>query len=336
MQQRNGISMIIPIYNVEAYIGECLKSVVESMDNLPDIQVILVDDGSQDGSGAIAREYAEAHSNFLYLLKENGGLSDARNFGLNYAEYSYIAFLDSDDSIQKSFFPKVFEALKTLPDLVIFDWLDVEESKSQVVKGMDFEDVLWSVQPSACNKVFKASLFEEVRFPVGQVFEDVGTIYKLLHEIGDYVYIKECLYLYRKNRGGSILSTVSPSINDIYGALEETYRFYLAKGALTGGNRTGLCYQYVKLLSWSNMYRQLQFFKYDFWGFYRKMKDTRELLYARFPEWQHNEYLKRNRLFFKERLGDGYINKLDQIGKSPLKTFQILIFLVLKNRKRAA
>ena len=331
----NGLSLIIPIYNVEKHIEECLQSVSESMGDLPNIQVILVDDGSQDESGRIAKNYAATNSKFLYLFKGNGGLSDARNYGLKYVRYNYVAFLDSDDSIQKPYFRKIFKALERQPNMIIFDWLDVEEGrKPQVVSGMDFTEVLWTVQPGAWNKVYETSIFKDIKFPKGRVFEDVGTIYKLLHYIDDYIYINEPLYNYRKNRKGSILSTVSFSINDIYSALEDTHNFYSAKGALNGENQTGLCYQYVKLLYWSNMYRQLQFFKYDFWGFYLKMKETRLLIYNRFPEWKYNEHLIRNENFFNSRLGDGYINKLDLIGKSFLPTFQTIIYLVSKNQKR--
>lgn len=335
MSKTHGLSLIIPIYNVENYIDVCLQSVVESMMFIPNIQVILVNDGSQDNSGKIAKEYAEANSNFLYLEKKNGGLSDARNYGLEYVKFNYVAFLDSDDFLQKPYFTKICEAINTQPDIVIFDWLDFEEGKSTaVVGGMDFEESLWSIVPSACSKVFKTSVFQHVKFPTGRVYEDVGTIYKILFYTKDYLYINEPLYVYRKNRQGSIMSSVSENINDIYFALEDTYEFYKAKGALVGENRKGLCYQYVKLLCWSNMYRQLHYFKYNFWGFYLKMKETRQLIYERFPEWKQNEYLAQNSTYFNSRLGDRYVTKLDNLGKSLLSTGQTIIMLVSRNKKR--
>jgi glycosyltransferase involved in cell wall biosynthesis len=335
LERRNGLSLIIPIYNVEDYIDECLQSVTESMGSLPNIQIILVDDGTPDNSGWIAKKYADAHSNFLYLRKENGGLSDARNYGLEFVEHNYVGFLDSDDRVGTSFFKKIFEALEKQPDLVVYDYLNVKErGQSEVVKGMDRPEILWTVQSSAWNKIYHVSLFEHIKFPKGKVFEDVGTVYKLLYYVDNYVYIGEYLYNYRNSRSGSILSTVSHGINDIYTVLEDTYQFYSENDALTGENQVGLGYQYVKLLGWSNMYRQLQYFKYDFCGFHRKMNETRLLLYKRFPDWKHNEYLKRNELFFEERLGGSYIHKLDRIGKTPLSTFHTIVLLLLKNRKR--
>lgn len=337
MKENNGVSLIIPIYNVEDYIADCLESVIESLGTLQNVQVILVDDGSQDDSGKVAEKYADAYKNFFYVRKENGGIADARNYGLRYVQYSYVAFLDSDDWVHESYFQKIFDALEREPDMIIFDWMDVLPGRDpEIVKGMDFRDAPWSVLASVCNKVFKTSSFKEIEFPTGQVYEDVGTMYKLLYYTNNYLYISEPLYIYRKNRKGSIMNTFSPSINDIYGALEGTYEFYAEKGALTEENRKGLCYQYVKLLCWSNMYRQLQYYRYDFWSFYRKMKGTRKLVYERFPEWKDNEYLIRNAPFFEERLGSDYINKLDRIGRSFLSTLQTVFLLVSKNRKRLA
>ncbi|MFD1862006.1 glycosyltransferase family 2 protein [Planococcus chinensis] len=335
MGKLKGLSVIIPIYNVEDYLEECLESVIQSMGTMPNVQIILVNDNSPDGSGKIAKKYAETYSNFHYFYKENGGLSDARNYGLKFVEYDYVTFIDSDDWIQQSYFRRIIDAMESHPDLIIFDWVDVFEDRAQqVVKGIDFEEFIWTVQPSAWNKVYKTDLFKNISFPIGRVYEDVGTIYKLVYLAEDYIYINEALYNYRKNRQGSILSTVSSNINDLYEALESTYRFYQKHDALTTENQQGLCYQYVKLLGWSNMYRQLRFYKYNFWGFYRRMKATRQLIYARFPDWKNNKFLNWNAEFFEKRLGDNYIKKFDDIGKSFFKTLYIIVYLILKNRKK--
>ncbi|SDI33634.1 Glycosyltransferase involved in cell wall bisynthesis [Planococcus glaciei] len=334
MDNNKGLSVIIPIYNVENYLEECLESVIQSMGDLPNIQIILVDDDSPDGSGRIARKYTKKHANFQYLFKENGGISEARNYGLQFVKYDYVTFIDSDDWIRQAYFERVIEAIQKKPDLIIFNWMDYLEGQApQVVKGIEFAEFLWTAQPGAWNKVYNTVLFKNVSFPKGRVYEDVGTIYKLLYSTKDYIYINEALYNYRKNRKGSILSTVSSNINDLYEALESTYRFYLEHNALTNENRQGLCYQYVKLLGWSNMYRQLRFFKYNFWGFHRKMKATRCLIYTRFPEWKDNEFLQWNAPFFERRLGPDYIKRFDGIGKSFFWTFYTIAYLVVKNWK---
>ena len=94
------VSVIVPIYNVEKYLKKCLDS-LESQ-TLKDIEIILVNDGSKDESGNIAKEWSEGKENIKYVEKENGGLSDARNFGLKYATGEYVAFLDSDDYVENT------------------------------------------------------------------------------------------------------------------------------------------------------------------------------------------------------------------------------------------
>lgn len=331
----NGLSVIIPIYNVENYIDQCLQSVVNSMGSFSNIQIILVDDGSKDQSREIAQSFVNQYANFHYVSKVNGGLSDARNYGFQYVIYNYVTFLDSDDYIDESYFSEVFEALQSQPDMIIFDWMDVGENNyTNIVKGMDFPDYLWTVQPSAWNKVYKTSLFSEVKFPKGKIYEDVGTIYKLLWYVNKYIYINKPLYKYRKNREGSILTTISPKINDIYDVLQDTYSFYIGNNAFSGRNVEGLCYQYVKILKWSNMYRQLRFYKLNFWGFHKKMKQTRDLINELFPDWETNEYINKNGGYFEARLGNGFVKKLDGIGKNFIETAVIVMLLIIKNRKR--
>ena len=100
------ISIIVPIYNVEKYLKRSLDSLVNQ--TLEDIEIILVDDGSTDNSHKIAEDYKENYSNVLLVTKENGGLSDARNFGLQYASGEYIAFIDSDDYVESQMFERMY------------------------------------------------------------------------------------------------------------------------------------------------------------------------------------------------------------------------------------
>lgn len=332
----NGLSIIVPIYNVEKYIDHCLRSVVNSMGSLSNIQIILVDDGSKDHSGEIAKKYVHLHPNFQYIYKENGGLSDARNYGLRYVQYNYVTFLDSDDYVAENYFSEIFAVLQSGPDMIIFDWMDVgEDDHTNIIKGMDFPEYLWTVQPSAWNKVYKTSLFAGVNFPKGKLYEDVGTIYKLLLYVKEYRYINKPLYMYRKNRKGSILSTISSKINDIYDALEDTYSFYKGNEAFSEQNAEGLCYQYIKLLMWSNMYRQLKFYKFNFIGFYKKMKLTRNLVYRYFTNWKMNQFLLNNTSYFTSRFGENYIKRMDQIGNGFFSTAYTVVLLTVRNiRKR--
>ena len=127
MDKKVSVSVIIPIYNVEEYLEECLESVVnQSMrkNAFGSIEIIMVDDGSTDTSGEIAQKYAQKYEDFYYIRKENGGLGQARNYGINYAHGEYIAFLDSDDIVPEYAYEKMYHmAEKTGNDLIVGDVL---------------------------------------------------------------------------------------------------------------------------------------------------------------------------------------------------------------------
>ncbi|MFF3023903.1 glycosyltransferase family 2 protein [Gottfriedia sp. NPDC057948] len=331
------LSLVIPIYNVEDYLVECLESINNSKEKLNgkgEIRVLLINDGSSDKSGEIAKEYAEKFD-YEYYEKANGGLSDARNYGLRFVNTDYVAFLDSDDKVTPNYFLEVFNGINENPDLIVFDWLDYfYDNSTRKVKGIENQDDLWSVQPSAWNKIYRTELFNDIKYPVGKIYEDVGTTYKLISKIKKYKYLDSALIYYRKGRKNSILTTISPKINDIYSVLDDTYKYYYPEIKENKMLSKGLCYQYIKLLLWSNMYRQLKYYKYNFWGFHKKMKETRDIIYKSFPDWKKCELLRENKLYFVERLGTDYIRKLDSIGKSPFHTLNTMIYVVLKNIKR--
>lgn len=301
------------------------------MDNHPKIQVLLINDGSKDQSGEIAKNFANTHEQFTYIEKENGGLSDARNYGLQFVKYEYVAFLDSDDLIDESYFTVLLKQIEQNPDLIIFDIKVFKKKKEHTLNGLEIPDNLWTVQPNAVNKVYKRTLFDNVLFPKGIIYEDVGTTYKLLYYIKHFIYINEPLYLYRENREGSIMSSISSKINDIYTVLEDTYKFYKQKNALTAYNLEGLGYQYIKLLMWSNMYRQLKFYKLNYLSFYKKMSETKHLIDLRFETWRTNNIVYENEAYFINRFGNNYIKKIDNLGKDFFGTLYVLLKLIVRN-----
>ncbi|NYA61791.1 glycosyltransferase, partial [Lactobacillus salivarius] len=129
------ISIIVPIYNVEKYLKRSLDSLVNQ--TLEDIEIILVDDGSTDNSHKIAEDYKENYSNVLLVTKENGGLSDARNFGLQYASGEYIAFIDSDDYVESQMFERMYNLSENGRKKIIesnFLWEFPDKNVKDVVK----------------------------------------------------------------------------------------------------------------------------------------------------------------------------------------------------------
>ena len=150
------VSVIVPIYNVEKYIKKCLNSLVNQ--TLQEIQIILVNDGSKDKSGEIAKEYAQMYKNkILYLEKENGGLSDARNYGIPYAEGEYIAFIDSDDYIDENAYEEMYDkAKKENSDYVECDFIWEYPNKNKIDRYKEYTDLCdWYGEETARNLAYE-------------------------------------------------------------------------------------------------------------------------------------------------------------------------------------
>ena len=184
------LSIIIPIYNVEAYLSGCLDSVLDP--GLRDYEIIAVNDGSTDGSARIARDYAARYPDLIRLVEQsNGGLGCARNTGLAHARGDYVLFLDSDDSLAPGALPEILEALERDCDVIVFDFTSVDEQGGVlsetsgsggpgVFSLADYPRQLLEA-PNAWNKLWRRSLFTEsgIRFPDRLWFEDVATTPRL-------------------------------------------------------------------------------------------------------------------------------------------------------------
>ena len=130
------VSIIVPIYNVEKQLEQCIGSLIKQKSDKIKMQIILVNDGSTDNSGNIAKEYATKYPNeILYLEKENGGLSDARNFGVKYADGDYISFVDSDDYISDNFYVKLLPYMKEKYDMIKIGIAKVKETGDLIEKN---------------------------------------------------------------------------------------------------------------------------------------------------------------------------------------------------------
>ena len=152
------VSVIIPVYNVEDYIDRCLKSVIEQ--TLEDIEIIIVNDGSTDDSKKIIEKYINQYPNkIIYLEKENGGLSSARNFAIPYAKGEYIAFLDSDDYIEPEMYEQMYnKAIKENADLVECDFIWEYPNKKKSDIGMEYTNKKEAIEKArvvAWNKLYR-------------------------------------------------------------------------------------------------------------------------------------------------------------------------------------
>ena len=210
------VSVIVPIYNVEAYLERCVESILQQ--SYKAMEIILVDDGSPDNCGNICEDYAGKDKRIRVLHKKNGGLSDARNAGLEIAQGKYVLFVDSDDAIKEKLVETCVQtAEKNNSDMVIFDFTRVEghaetlttmEIEKSGTYTLESEPRLLFGAPAAWNKLFRRDLFTKtgIRFPVGKYYEDLGTIPKLLLLAHKIDYIKESFYDYMI-RSGSIMTT---------------------------------------------------------------------------------------------------------------------------------
>ena len=179
------ISIIVPVYNTRQYLDKCVESIVkQTYDN---IEVLLIDDGSTDGSDKLCDKWLKKDNRIKVYHKRNGGLSDARNFGLEHATGEYIGFVDSDDWVDR----KMYEVLlngceRHNVDVGCCNRIRVfarSTKKEVAIKENGCVDktdalvfLLEHFDPSACNKIFKKKLFSGIQFPYGKLYEDIGTV----------------------------------------------------------------------------------------------------------------------------------------------------------------
>lgn len=211
------VSVIIPIYNIKDYMADSVRSVM--LQTYKDIEIILVDDGSTDESPAICDEYMAKDSRIRVVHKKNGGLSSARNAGIDIAKGDYLIFLDSDDYLALNTIEYISNIQKkTDADIVQYGYIETEQRYHEeyitgsgkyelVTDKKRFYEKLYEIggeAASACTKLYKRELFDDLRFKEGILHEDEYMITRMLTSVNTIVYITEKLYYYVM-RGGSII-----------------------------------------------------------------------------------------------------------------------------------
>ena len=235
-QEKALISLIIPVYKVEKYLEKCIQSVInQTYENL---QIILVDDGSPDNCGKICDEYAQKDHRIEVIHKSNGGLSDARNKGLEIAKGEYIGFIDSDDYIESDMYEVLYNLLKQYnADVSICNFYTVSQGKIAIknaengIKEYNRIEILKEVlldnniQSYAWNKLYKKELFDEIKYPVGKKYEDIGTTFYLLEKCNKVVVTGKPEYYYI-NRQDSIVNNVTETtITDYIELIMQRYDY---------------------------------------------------------------------------------------------------------------
>lgn len=206
------ISVIVPVYNVEHYLAKCIESICQQ--SYPNLDIVLVDDGSTDRSGRLCDSYALKDNRIRVIHKQNGGLSDARNVGINAALGTWYLFVDSDDYLDLNTAESMLDAATDeSSDIAVCNMLRVYEDgeikpfyrPSTELRVLDGEQRFETLrQPSVCNKLFRAELFENIRFPRGKFYEDTFVYHMLAFKAKRIVLTGKDGYYYL-SRGESIL-----------------------------------------------------------------------------------------------------------------------------------
>ena len=216
------ISIIVPIYNVEMYLSKCVDSICAQ--TYTNLEIILVDDGSPDNCGKMCDEYAAKDSRIKVIHKENGGLSDARNVAIDVAQGEYLTFVDSDDYISYSYVADLYNIIKQYQaDISVNTYCAFRDGMLPRPKHCGGENFVFSglqateamfyqrlFDTTAWGKMYKASLFENIRYPKGLLYEDLPTTYKLLLKADKVAYSNNESYYYRLRSNSIQWSIISP------------------------------------------------------------------------------------------------------------------------------
>lgn len=242
------ISVVIPIYNVEKYLVRCIESIINQ--TYTKLEIILVNDGSNDNCGSICNEYAEKDNRIIVIHKENGGLSDARNAGLKIATGEYICFIDSDDYIHE-------KMIDTLYNLIIdnnaqisvcsfrkvydsfLNYAKEKKDKNIIINKLNNVEALnnlfnelYLTTVVAWNKLYNKELFENIEYPKNKYHEDEYTTYQLIYKAQKIVYTNQVLYYYlqRNNSITGDAGTFSLRRLEALDAFHERTVFFYNKG----------------------------------------------------------------------------------------------------------
>lgn len=289
------VSVVVPVYNVEAYLAKCLDSLVNQ--TLQQMEIIVVNDGATDNSQKIIDEYAAKYPQIKAYQKKNGGLSDARNFGMQYVTGEYVGFVDSDDYVDAEMYQVLYEkASETGADIVECnlhhtypDYEDTEVGE----KIQDRKEMIMNGRSVVWNKLYKKDWLvgTGVPFPTGMIYEDVNFFVKVVPFIRKYEYV-DGAYVHYVQRSTSINNMSSKKTLDIIRVLSDITEFY-KKNGFYEEYKDALEYLYTRILLCSSFARMTRI------GDKRERKDALRQNYAlltdTFPNWKKNPYLATNK-----------------------------------------
>jgi glycosyltransferase involved in cell wall biosynthesis len=303
------VSVIVPMYNVENYIKECLDSLVNQ--TLKDMEVIVVNDGSTDGGVEIVESYCKKYPDLIRLVhKENGGLSDARNYGIPYAKGKYIGFLDSDDYVESTMYEKMSKKLDEGYDVVVCDieYFYEDSDNKWILKGLsdwNIENISKRALLSpmfAWNKLYKAKYFKEenYRYPLNTWYEDLPVTTLIFAKTDKIGHVNEALVHYRQREGSIMSATRSKRLFEIFNVMKMV-RDNFKKQNLYDEYKDELEYLHIEHLRLYGMFRFIR--SSLFKDLYKESDKTMNTYY---PNWKDNKYI--NNLSLKNIVFLKYFN----------------------------
>lgn len=305
------VSIIVPVYNVEDYLPKCLETLVNQ--TLGDMEIIVVNDGATDGSQAVIDSFVSRYSNVKSLIKPNGGLSDARNYGMPYATGEYIGFVDSDDYVDLDMYENLYRKAKEADyDIVECNLHHVYPDGSIDTeigeKITDRKQMLMMGRSVVWNKIYRREwlMSTGVQFPKGYIYEDVEFYGKLVPHITSYAYI-EPASIYYVQRGNSINNKQTLKTLQIIDILNHIKDYYQEIGKFEE-YREALEFLYTRILLCSSFSRMCRI--PDKTDRKQALAKNWQTLQENFPNWHQNRYLKelktKNGMFMRMMNGFTY------------------------------
>lgn len=228
------VSVIVPVYNVERYLGKCLKSLIQQ--SLKDIEIICINDGSTDKSLEILHKFAKLDSRIVIINKENEGQSVARNIGVKAARGEFIGFVDSDDWVDTNYYEKLYNAAKnTNSDIACAGFKRCGKIKSSIRKSYKQQKIYTEITDKldadklpqdnfVWNKIYKRDKWD-FTFTQGRCYEDVAVMIQILYHYKQMVTVPKTYYNYRKNANSTSTKKLLKHHEDYNWALEEMHSF---------------------------------------------------------------------------------------------------------------
>jgi len=294
------VSVIVPVYNVEEYIERCLKSLVNQ--TLEEIEIIVVNDGTKDNSQKIIDKYVKKYPKKVKgYIKENGGLSDARNYGIKKAKGEYIGFVDSDDFVDETMFEKLYNKAKEKDyDIVVSDVINYyDDGSEKIIKSnknysSNFIKNYIISSPMACCRLYSSKIFIDNKFKKSILYEDLEFNPSLITDFKNITFLDEPLYYYYQ-RLGSIMNQTefNTKLLDIFEVLKNIENKFIKKGKYD---------EYFNEIEYLYITHLLRTAGLRFSNYKIGKKHINEIAYifkTKFKNWRKNEYFKKSSIKLK-------------------------------------